>query len=417
MTPEKLFHQMLGLGNEWQVIDCRFDENNGVFLEIKETAGLWEKLRCPVDQGPVSCYDHTEALEWRHLNVFEHHCHIRCQLPRAKCRQCGHIHRVCPPWEGLSKHFTKAFEAYALLLAREMPIKRAALMAGETDTRFWRLLDAHVKAARAADDHGAVSCVGVDEMNVRKGQQYLTIFADLEKRRVLLGVEGKDAGAWEKFVADLARHRGSAHTITEVSMDMSAAYQKGVAQYCPNARVVFDKYHVIANVSQAVDHVRKTESHWGSEEARRNLQKTMWLWRKNPQNLSEAERLRMEKLRSSHCWTAKAYQMRLALQDIYAEPHPGKARESFLHWCHWVRDVSEVAPRMIFGPMLSAARMILRHLGGILAHWNQHLTNAYMEALNSVFSATKRKARGYRTTAYLLTVLYLVAGKLRIPFH
>ena len=72
---------------------------------------------------------------------------------------------------------------------------------------------------------------------------------------------------------------------------------------------------------------------------------------------------------------------------------------------------------MIFGPMLSTARMILRHLGGILAHWNHHLTNAYMEALNSVFSATKRKARGYRTTAYLLTVLYLVAGKLKIPFH
>lgn len=417
MSPEKLFHQMLGLGNEWQVIDCRFAESDGVFLEIKETPGLWEKLRCPIDRGPVSCYDHTEALEWRHLNVFEHHCHIRCQLPRAKCRQCGHLHRVCPPWEGLSKHFTKAFEAYALLLAREMPIKRVAAMVGETDTRFWRLLDAHVKAARAADDHGAVSCVGVDEMNVRKGRQYLTIFADLEKRRVLLGVEGKDAGAWEKFAADLARHHGNAHTITEVSMDMSAAYQKGVAQHCPNARVVFDKYHVIANVSQAVDHVRKTESEWGGDQARQNLQKTMWLWRKNPQNLSEPERLRMEKLRSSHCWTAKAYQMRLALQDIYAEPHQGQAREAFLHWCHWVRDVSEVAPRMIFGPMLSAARMILRHLGGILAHWNHHLTNAYMEALNSVFSATKRKARGYRTTAYLLTVLYLVAAKLRIPFH
>ena len=417
MTPEKLFHQMLGLGNEWQVIDCRFDENSGVFLEIKETAGLWEKLRCAIDQGPVSCYDHTEALEWRHLNVFEHHCHIRCRLPRAQCRQCGHIHRVCPPWEGLSKHFTKAFEAYALLLAREMPIKRAAAMVGETDTRFWRLLDAHVKAARAAADHDSVSCVGVDEMSIRKGQQYLTIFADLQKRRVLLGVEGKDAGAWEKFVADLASHHGSAHTITEVSMDMSAAYQKGVAQYCPNARVVFDKYHVIANVSQAVDHVRRTESDWGSAEARQNLQKTMWLWRKNPQNLSEPERLRMEKLRVSHCWTAKAYQMRLVLQDIYAEPHQGKAREALLHWCHWIRDVSEVAPRMIFGPMLSAARMVLRHLAGILAHWNHHLTNAYMEALNSVFSATKRKARGYRTTQYLLTVLYLVAGKLRIPFH
>src|SRR3954468_4619270 len=248
MTPEKLFHQMLGLGNEWLVVGCRFDENNGVFLEIKEAPGLWQKLRCPQDQGEVFCYDHAPVMDWRHLNVFEHHCHIRCSLPRAKCRQCGHIHRVCPPWEGLSKHFTKAFEAYALLLAREMPAKRAALMIGETDSRLWRLIDLHVQAARAADDHGAITCVGVDEMNVRKGRQYLTIFADLEKRRVLLGVEGKDAGVWEKFARDLGRHNGRAAAIAEVSMDMSAAYQKGVAEHCPNARVVFDKYHVIANV-------------------------------------------------------------------------------------------------------------------------------------------------------------------------
>ena len=350
MTPEKLFHQMLGLGNEWQVSECRFEENDGVFLEIKEATGLWQKLRCPKDGGEVFCYDHTETLEWRHLNVFEHHCHIRCELPRAKCRVCGHIHRVCPPWEGLSKHFTKAFEAYALLLAREMPIKRAAAMVEETDTRFWRLIDAHVWLARAADDRRAVFCVGVDEMNVRKGHQYLTVFADLEQRRVLFGTDGRDAGVWARFAQDLCRHHGDPNLILEVSMDMSHAYQKGVGQYCPNARVVFDKYHVIANVCQAVDHVRKTESNWGSDQAQRDLQKTLWLWRKNPQSLSESQRLRMENLRSKNLWTAKAYQMRLALQEIYAQAHEDKAREAFINWCHWVRDVSEVAPKMIFKP-------------------------------------------------------------------
>ena len=417
MTPEKLFHQMLGLGNEWSVIDCRFEENDGVFLEIKEAPGLWEKLRCPRDDGEVFCYDHTEALEWRHLNVFEHHCHIRCELPRAKCRRCGHIHRVCPPWEGLSKHFTKAFEAYALLLAREMPMKRAAAMVEETDTRLWRLIEAHVSAARAADDQSAVACVGVDEMSVRKGRQYLSVFADLEQRRVLFATEGKDAGAWLRFAEDLSRHRGDPDRILEVSMDMSTAYQRGVSHCCPNARVVFDKYHVIANVCQAVDQVRKTESHWGTAAAGRDLQKTLWLWRKNPQHLSEKERLRMEHLRTKDLWTAKAYQMRLALQDIYAEQTQERAREALLHWCHWVRDVAQTAPRIIFQPMLSVSGMVFRHLAGILAHWNHRITNAYMEALNSVFSATKRKARGYRTTQYLLTILYLVAGKLKLPFH
>jgi transposase len=415
MTPEKLFHPMLGLGNEWQVTDCRFDEGNGVFLEIKEAPGLWARLRCPNDNAEVFCYDHTEVMEWRHLNVFEHHCHIRARLPRAKCRRCELIHRVRPPWEGLSKHFTQAFEAYVLLLAREMPVRRVSQMVEESDTRLWRLIDTHVKTARAADDQSMVTCVGVDEMNLRKGRQYLTVFADLEKGRVLFGVEGKDAGVWARFVEDLGAHNGHPHAITHVSMDMSPAYQNGVAEYCRNARVVFDKYHVIANVNAAVDQARKMESSWGTDPARHDLQKSLWLWRKNPQNLGPEQRERLERLRSRRLWTAKAYQMRLALQEIYNEPHEGKARRRLLAWCRWVRYIGRRAPAMIFKAMFTRARMILRHFEGILAHWQHGLTNAYMEGLNSVFSATKRKARGYRTTNYLLTMLYLVAAKLKIP--
>lgn len=192
------------------------------------------------------------------------------------------------------------------------------------------------------------------EPNIRKGHQYLTVFADLLGRCVLFGTEGKDQSAWQRFVEELGVHNGHPHAIMEVSMDMSAAYQKGVAEYCRNARVVFDKYHVIANVCQAVDHVRKSESNWGSDEAKIDLQKTMWLWRKNPPRLSAAQRERLEALRTKRLWTARAYQMRLALQDIYNEPHEGKARETFINWCHWVRDVAQFAPRLIFAPMRPA---------------------------------------------------------------
>ena len=108
MTPEKLFHELLGLGLNWEVIESRFERESGtVFLEIRETPRLWESARCPKDGGLVFCYDHTETLTWRHLNVFQHRCEITCRLPRGKCRQCGHVFRVRPPWEGLSTHFTK----------------------------------------------------------------------------------------------------------------------------------------------------------------------------------------------------------------------------------------------------------------------------------------------------------------------
>ena len=148
MTPEKLFHELLGLGLNWEVVESRFERESGtIFLAIRETPKLWELVRCPKDGNYVTCYDHTEELTWRHLNVFQHRCEITCRLPRGKCRECGHVFRVRPPWEGLSTHFTKEFEAFALLLMREMPMSKVAEAVSETDTRLWRMLFRQVDAA------------------------------------------------------------------------------------------------------------------------------------------------------------------------------------------------------------------------------------------------------------------------------
>ncbi len=113
--------------------------------------------------------------------------------------------------------------------------------------------------------------------------------------------------------------------------------------------------------------------------------------------------------------TAKAYQMKLILQDIYWEAHQSRARWRFLVWCRWVKWVAKKSGPQLFRPMVKVADMILKHLRGIVAHWKWNLTNAFMEGLNSVFSAVKRKARGFSSPVYLIAVLYLVAGKLPIP--
>lgn len=151
------------------MVESRFDRESGtVFLEIRETASLWGSVHCPKDTVTVTCYDHTEVLTWRHLNISQHRREITCRLPRGKCQQCGHVFRVRPPWEGLSMHFTKEIEAFALLLIREMPVSKLAEIVGETDTRLWRMLFRQVDAAHAEADFSNVGCVGVDEMSVRK---------------------------------------------------------------------------------------------------------------------------------------------------------------------------------------------------------------------------------------------------------
>jgi len=416
MTPEKLFHELLGLGLNWEVIESRFERESGtVFLEIRETPKLWDWVRCPEEGGLVFCYDHTEVLTWRHLNVFQHRCEITCRLPRGKCRHCGHVFRVRPPWEGLSTHFTKEFEAFALLLMREMPMSKVAEAVGETDTRLWRMLFRQVDAAYAEADFSNVCCVGVDEMSVRKGHEYISVFADLVKKRVLLATEGKDQETWRKFVEALEKHNGHRHAITQVSMDMSPAYQRGVVDNCRHAQVVFDKFHVIKNANEAVDKVRRAEVRLGGAGVWDALYKSQWLWRKNPEHLTDLEQQRLASIQNKNLGTAKAYQMRLVLQDIYRSPEAGLARRRFQVWCRWVRWVARFHKANLLVSMVKLAQMIETHLAGILAHWKWGVTNAFMEGLNSVFSATKRKARGYRSTTHLITMLYFTAGKLRLP--
>lgn len=127
----------------------------------------------------------------------------------------------------------------------------------------------------------------------------------------------------------------------------------------------------------------------------------------------------MQRLHSmdwQHLMTVLAYQMRLILQDIYQARDVRQAKTDLLAWCRWVKKAAEKGHELL-QPMMGVAKMAEHHLEGILGHWKEGLTTAFLEGLNSLFSATKRKARGYRTIKNLLAMLYFVAGKLPIPCH
>ena len=397
------------------MVESRFEaESSTFFLKVEETPELWPEESARAGT-PVVCHDHVEPMQWRHLNVFNKECVIVCALPRGRRGDDSKVYRVTPPWEGRSKHFTQEFEAFALTLMREMPVKRAGQILGESDTRMWRMLFAHVKAAHARLSFDNVVWVGADEMNRRKGHNYLTVFADLLAKRVLFATPGKDASVWEAFAAELLRHNGHPKAIQYVAIDMSPAYIKGVSDNLGNAQVVFDKFHVIQYVVEACDQIRKIESR--SDAGKRELlERTRWMWLKNRANWTEKETHKWESMSLERCVTGMAYEMRLVLQGIYQWKDVGEAKKLFGNWCAWVQAMRERTGELL-EPMARAARMIEGHLEGILAHWTQGLTTAFMEGLNSLFSAVKRKARGYRTVEYMTSMLYFVAGKLTLPCY
>ena len=339
MSAESLFHDLLGLGTDWRVKELTHlpGAHSEVRIVIEATDSLYENYRCPDDGSSVRRYDRAPARKWRHLNIFQHECYLECRLPRVKCGQCGQVKTVKGPWEGKIKGFTLLFEAFALTLLREMPVNAAARIVGEHDTRLWRLLEAYVNKAYQKADFSDVRVLGCDELSAQKGHNYLSVFADLEAKRVLYATEGKDASTWDRFAEELPEHGAQAGQIDQVSIDMSPAYQKGVKKNCPDAEVVFDRFHVMQNVGKAVDEVRRREHQRLSRKGDKSLKKSMWLFRNNPKNLNAEQTAHLDELKRANLITAKAYQMRLNLQEIYNLNSLECFKRKLNEWCAWVQ--------------------------------------------------------------------------------
>ncbi len=145
------------------------------------------------------------------------------------------MRQVSVPWARPGSGFTLLFEALVLSFATAMPMAKVAAMTREHDTRIWRIVEHHVTAARDRLDCTGVRRVGMDETAARKGQDYVSIFADLDARRVLFATEGRSADTVGRFAADLAEHGGDPDKVTDTSSDMSTAFISGISQYLPNA--------------------------------------------------------------------------------------------------------------------------------------------------------------------------------------
>jgi transposase len=129
-----------------------------------------------------------------------------------------------------------------MMLAKSMPILAVGRVMGEHDTLTWRIVTHYVNAARSKADQAGITRVGIDETASRRGQKDVSLFVDLPERKVVFVTPGKDASTVAAFAADLRLHGGDPAVVTEVSVDMSRAFAKGIAASLPNAEITFDKF-------------------------------------------------------------------------------------------------------------------------------------------------------------------------------
>jgi len=401
MKETELIQIALMLTPPWKVAECQFDVNQKR-LDIYLDFAKGSRFSCP-DCGQAECTVHdTDQKSWRHLNFFQHETYMYARVPRIKCSNCG-VRVVNVPWAREGSGFTLLFEAFIMLLAPSMPVKRIAELVTEHDTRLWRLVQHHVNEARDEADYSDVKQVGVDETSSKRGHNYVTIVVDLEESKTIFATEGKDSTTIERFKDDLIEHGGTPESIEDVSCDMSPAFIKGIKENLPKAKITFDKFHIIKTLNTAVDEVRRQEQKGHPE-----LKNSRYIFLKNPENLTSKQSDLLEdlKLKDLNLKTMRAYQLRLNFQEVWLLP-PDQAEPFLKKWYYW-------ATHSRLEPMKKAAYTIKEHWDGVLNWFKSKINNGVLEGINSLVQAAKARARGYRTNDYLITMIYLITGKLQI---
>ena len=176
--------------------------------------------------------------------------------------------------------------------------------------------------------------LAVDETSCRRGHTHLTFAADAAAHKVVFVTEGRDAGTICAFSQFLLGHKGTPEQIACVSIDMSPAFIKGVTKYLPNARITFDKFHIVAHASKAVDETRRSE-----QKTDPSLKGLRWALLKDRQRLVESQRADLDAFvaQATTKRTARAWLYREQLREILDRKQINVVSAMLKRWCANVR--------------------------------------------------------------------------------
>lgn len=386
MTPESaLFSVALGLPSPWLVDDVQFDAGaKELHLHLGFDRG--SHFSCPVCAAGCKACGRSPRV-WRHPNFFEHKSFIHADLPRVECPVCG-VKVADVPWARSGSGFTLLFEALVLVLCKNMPVSAVARLVKEHDSRLWRVIEHYVDTARDGLDMSDATKIGADETSWKSGHQYVALFTDLDERRVLSVTEGKDAQTVADFRTDPTLHNGKPGRIEPVRMDLSPAFQSGVSKEFPQAKQIFDRFHVAKPANEAVDAIRRLEVKSNGE-----LKKTRYLWLSDPETLSEAKREKLATIQAMNPATATAYQMKLNPRELWSLPNRQAAAAHLDAWYKWASESS------IGTAMKKLAKTVKAHATGILAYFPDRLTSGLMEGSTVWFKLPNPKPGDTETLA------------------
>ncbi len=400
---KKIIEQALGIEKPWFIEDLNFDlVSKKLDIKINFSKGTKKNYESKEEDISVFFSPHdTVEKTWRHLSFFQHDCYLTCRVPRVKLDNWK-VRQINTPWEGLNNGFTLLLEAFLLQLCKAMTIADVSRITDIEEKRLWRMLNKYVTKATKDIDLSNLSKIGVDETSMKTGHDYVTLVVDLDTHKTIFVTEGKNAETIDKFKENLEEQNGNADNISDISIDMSKAFIKGVKDNFPNGKITFDKFHLMKIIGKAVGSVRK-------QEAKENdlLTGTKYIFDKNRKNLTDNQAVILKELelKKLNLKTVRALHLREAFQAIYKAKTKKEFIEKLESWYSWAR-------RCRLQPMKNAARSIKNHWEGVIQWFDSRINNGILEGLNPLVQAAKNKARGFKNFNYFKTIIFLVTGDL-----
>jgi len=281
------------------------------------------------------------------------------------------------------------------LIGKVLPIKHVA----EHYRLGWEVVKnidkAWLQKEMGPPDLEGVEQIVMDEFAIQKGHRYATVVVDAQTKRVLWVGRGRGREDVRPFF-DLFGPDGRAG-VRAVGIDMNAAYELEIRQWCPNAQIVYDLFHVVAKYGrEVIDRVRVDEANRLREDkkARQVVKGSRWLLLRNRENITRSEdRIRLQELLAANKKLSTVYILKEDLKHLWKYRYPAAALR---FWRQWYNR----AVRSRIKPLVEFAKKLKGYLDGILAHCRWRLHTSVIEGINNKIKVIKRMAYGYRDDEY-----------------
>ena len=403
MEDKELFTRILGLHPPWfikRVVVNDSEQRIDIYLEHEP--GI--KVRCPECGVFHGLYDHAPERVYRHLSVCQMETYIHVRSPRVNCPQHG-VKQIDSELGENGSEMTIAFESFVIRVARECSIEATARLCGVSWDQGWNVLERAVTRGRGRKPHRIPCRIGVDEKSIARGHKYESLVYDLDGGTVEFVCDDRGQESLEAYYRQFSREELAG--VQAVAMDMWDPYIAATRAHVPEAerKIVFDRFHVMKHVLEAVDEVRKGEHRQLMSRGEPLLKGTKYLWLWSRENIPLWRREEFETLRARDLKVCRAWAIKENLRHLWDYRYEGSMRSYFKRWYFWVTHSR-------LEPMKKAAKTLKVHVENIVTYARHRITNALGEAINAKIEKVKRMACGFRNRKNYRTAIYFHCGGL-----